>query len=146
MVSTIHAVLAALIRLLHVLFVVWMVWAPFSGRPEMVFLHAFVVPSLFLHWALNNDTCALTVAESYLLGKEPGETFFGQLVGPVYKLPDTQLTKIVKLLTLLLWCRSLAWLWQASRTQPGGWRAWMSPRYGRPQRGAGPGADETAGP
>ena len=39
-----------------------------------------------LHWITNQSVCALTEMEKLLTGKTcDDETFFGQVVGPVYK-------------------------------------------------------------
>jgi hypothetical protein len=46
--------------------------------------HAVLVPFLMLHWALANDTCALTWLEAWLRGTPCDTTFLGRLFGPVY--------------------------------------------------------------
>ena len=39
-----------------------------------------------LHWITNQSVCALTEMEKFVTGKTcDDETFFGQVVGPVYK-------------------------------------------------------------
>ena len=38
-----------------------------------------------IHWVTNQSVCALTEIEKFLTNKTDDETFFGRLVGPVYK-------------------------------------------------------------
>lgn len=80
--------LAALVGALHLALVAFVVWAPFSGSDAALALHFFLVPFLWLHWALNDDTCALTLLESRLRGVDASESFVHRVVSPVYKIRD----------------------------------------------------------
>jgi hypothetical protein len=80
------SILATLIKIIHFLVVVFIVVTPFCGTPYMLSLHLLVVPLILGHWATNQTICALTEIEKLLSGKTcDEETFFGRLVGPVYK-------------------------------------------------------------
>jgi len=49
-------------------------------------MHLLIVPFILLHWATNQSVCALTELEKLVTGKTcDEETFFGKIVGPVYK-------------------------------------------------------------
>ena len=79
-------VVPEIIRTIHWSLIVFILGAPlFAGEVDLT-LHAVVVPFLMLHWATNQSVCALTELEKLATGKEcDDETFFGKVVGPVYK-------------------------------------------------------------
>jgi hypothetical protein len=79
-------IVANIIRVLHFLLVVFIIGAPFFGGPHLLTYHFIIVPFILLHWLTNQSVCALTEMEKMLRGTDcDEETFFGQLVGPVYK-------------------------------------------------------------
>ena len=98
-----QGVFANIVWIVHVLFVAWVVVAPFSRDAFTLVLHLIVMPFIFLHWATNDDTCALTLLERRLRGVDADHSFFHNLVSPVYKIRDEQLRPA-------LWCAALA-LW-----------------------------------
>jgi len=65
--------------------------------------YSMVIPFIFYHWSVNDDTCALTQAEMYITGKHKEETFMGRVVGPIYKMPETDLNRLTKTLFFVLW-------------------------------------------
>ena len=72
-------------------------------------LHLIIIPFIMLHWITNQSVCALTEMEKLIKGeKDENKTFFGQVVGPVYKF-RTQGAENAFLWTLLigLWLISL---------------------------------------
>lgn len=101
-------ILANVCWLLHVLFVAWVAITPFTNNKPMLVLHLVVMPFLWLHWLLNNDTCALTVAERYLRGVDKSESFFHNLVSPIYVIKDDDLRGFCWLASFVLWLISLA--------------------------------------
>lgn len=75
-----------IIKALHFLLVVFILGAPFFGDAYLQTMHLLVVPFIMVHWITNQSVCALTEMEKLATGKEcDEETFFGQVVGPVYK-------------------------------------------------------------
>lgn len=105
------ALAAAVVFGLHAAFVLFMVWAPFASDLAAPTAHAVLTPFLWAHWALNDDTCVLTVAERWLRGLPDDSTssFFHSLVSPVYKVADGDARA-------LAWGASAAlWLVSASR-------------------------------
>lgn len=61
---------------------------------------------IMIHWSLNNQVCCLTEFEKLCRGKEcDSETFFGQLVGPVYTL--NQQNQIAWIVILFLFAFNL---------------------------------------
>lgn len=103
---------ANLIWLLHILLVVWLVVTPFTQNEPMLVLHLIMVPFLWFHWILNDDTCALTLIEQKLRGIDPSEcsekSFFFNLVSPVYKIQDDAVRKISWVLSIALWLVTLS--------------------------------------
>lgn len=87
----------------HVLLFTTAILLPFTNNEEFLELYSLVIPFLFLHWAMNDDTCALTQLEMYATGKEKTQTFFGRLVGPVYNMSDGDADRAVKSIFFFLW-------------------------------------------
>ena len=78
---------ANVIWILHIILMIVVVYSPFSKNERMLKLNMLLIPFLILHWITNNDTCALTELEKYIRNtKNTYDTFFGMLVGPVFKL------------------------------------------------------------
>jgi hypothetical protein len=78
-------IIAEIIRVIHWSLVVFILGTPFFGTESLATLHLLIVPFIMLHWITNQTVCALTELEKWIRGKEnDGETFFGQVVGPVY--------------------------------------------------------------
>jgi len=65
--------------------------------------YSILVPFIFYHWSVNDDTCALTQMEMMITGNEKEETFFGRIMGPIYKMDDTDANNFLKTLLFSLW-------------------------------------------
>lgn len=102
------AFLANVCAILHVLFVLWIIVTPFTSNEPMLVLHLIVVPFLWFHWILNDDTCALTLVERHLRGVQHDESFFHSLVSPVYKIEDKDLRVVSWVLSVALWLFTLS--------------------------------------
>ena len=94
---------ANIICVLHALFLAWMAFTPFTSNEPMLVLHAIVTPFLWFHWWINSDVCALTLAEQYLRGVESKESFFYNLVSPIYKIEDEHIRQFSWVASLVLW-------------------------------------------
>lgn len=101
-------VVAAGVAALHLLFVAFMLYAPFGASRELLVLHVLLTPFLWMHWLLNDDTCALTVLECKLRGVEPSASFFHRVVSPVYKLRDEDVRVAVWVGSVALWAVSVS--------------------------------------
>ena len=77
---------------------------PFLKNTQLLEMYSIVVPFIFYHWSVNDDTCALTQMEMFVTGNSKEETFFGRIMGPIYKMDDTDANKFLKtiLQTILL--------------------------------------------
>ena len=95
--------LANVCWLLHMLFVLWVIVVPFTNNEPMLVLHLIVMPFLWFHWWMNDDTCALTLMERHLRGVPSEESFFHNLVSPVYKIKDKDIQVASWWLSVLLW-------------------------------------------
>jgi hypothetical protein len=87
----------------HVLFLMLGLVLPFIGKTHHLEFYSILIPVLFLHWALNDDTCFLTDLERMFTDVPKERTFMGRLLGPVYKLSDDEIGKGIKIVLFSLW-------------------------------------------
>ena len=99
--------LANLCWVLHIVFVAWVVLVPFTNNEPMLVLHLIVMPFLWFHWMLGDDTCALTMMERHLRGVPSEDSFFHNLVSPVYKIRDQDVRTVSKVASVALWLLTL---------------------------------------
>ena len=76
---------------------------PFSSNVKYLKMYSMIIPFVFFHWSINDDTCALTILESNLTGKEQKDTFFGRLMSPIYNIDNKTSDQIVKTTLFVLW-------------------------------------------
>lgn len=100
--------LANVCWLLHILFVIWVLVVPFTSNEAMLVLHLIMLPFLWFHWKVHDDTCALTLIERGLRGVPAEESFFHNLVSPVYKIQDSDLSSLCWVISILLWLVTLS--------------------------------------
>ena len=83
-----------LIKAIHLAIIIFIVIVPFLNKNYFLLLHIITVPFIMFHWILNNNTCALTLAEHYITEKitgkpvDPRESFMSNLINPVYDFAD----------------------------------------------------------
>lgn len=97
---------ANVVCVLHVLLVVAIVWAPFSGNELAITMHFTLLPFVFAHWLMAQDTCCLTVLECWCRGVPADESFFSRLIGAVYRVgyaDDDAVRRAVWVAALGLW-------------------------------------------
>ena len=100
---------ALFIRILHILIVLWLIIVPFTNIEPLLVLHLIMMPFLWLHWILNDDTCSLTIMEMKLRGiEQPCESFFYNLVSPVYKIRDEEVRVAAWWASIVLWLITLS--------------------------------------
>ena len=87
----------------HVLFLIIGLILPFIGQKKHLEFYSILIPVLFLHWALNDDTCFLTDIERMVTNVPKERTFMGRLVGPIYNLSDDAIGKGIKIVLFSLW-------------------------------------------
>ncbi len=92
-----------IIFLIHFIFLLWILVVPFINDRRQLEFYSMVIPFIFYHWSVNDDTCALTQAEMYVTGKEKDETFMGRVVGPIYKMEENDVNRLTKTLFFALW-------------------------------------------
>lgn len=76
---------------------------PFLKNTQLLEMYSILIPFIFYHWSVNDDTCALTQMEMYVTGNSKEETFFGRIMGPIYKMDDTDANNLLKTLMFGLW-------------------------------------------
>lgn len=105
-----HYYLLKFITLIHLLLVIFICVVPFLNMNYLLLLHVIIVPFIILHWALNDNTCALTLAEKHLTKIVYGdvdeeECFTCKLINPVYDFKKNYETfsVIIYCITIGLW-------------------------------------------
>jgi len=88
---------------LHAVFLLFLIIIPFMNNERLLNTYSLLIPFIFYHWSVNDDTCAMTQLETYVTGKNKDETFFHRLVSPVYKMDDTAANNLLKSLLFFLW-------------------------------------------
>lgn len=77
---------AFIIQIIHVFVLLFVFLTPFLGDEYLLTLHLIIIPFIMLHWLTNQDVCALTELEKIVRGGcVDTETFFGQVMIPIYK-------------------------------------------------------------
>ena len=80
-----------------------MLIVPFMKNKQNLEFYSLLVPFIFFHWSVNDDTCALTQMEMYVTGNSKDDTFFGRVMGPIYKMDDNEANNLLKSLLFGLW-------------------------------------------
>jgi len=88
---------------LHAILLLFLIIIPFVNNERWLQTYSLVIPFIFYHWSVNDDTCAMTQLETYVTGKNKDETFFHRLVSPVYKMDNTAANNLLKSTLFLLW-------------------------------------------
>lgn len=88
---------------IHLAVVVAGILLPFFGDRKHLLMYSILVPFVFFHWSVNDDTCALTHLESLLTDEPKDRTFMGRLMGPIYNVSDDAIGKLTKGVFFSLW-------------------------------------------
>jgi len=88
---------------IHLFLLLAILIIPFTNSEKYLHFYNILVPFLFYHWSVNNDTCALTQLEMYLTGEQKEQTFIGRVVGPIYNMEDTTANNSLKTVLFVLW-------------------------------------------
>ena len=92
-----------IIFFIHLVLFMAVLVIPFLKNTQLLEMYSILIPFIFYHWSVNDDTCALTQMEMYVTGNSKGETFFGRIMGPIYKMDDTDANNLLKTLMFGLW-------------------------------------------
>ena len=92
-----------IIFLIHLIFRIAILVVPFTNDRRSLEFYSILIPFIFYHWSVNDDTCALTQAEMYLTGQAKEETFMGRVVGPIYKMEENEVNHLTKTVFFVLW-------------------------------------------
>lgn len=95
--------LSRMIYYIHAVILLVGVVIPFIGNNRQLEAYSFIIPILFFHWAMNDDTCFLTNVEEYLTEQPKDRTFVGRVVGPIYNMSDDAIGKFIKSILFSLW-------------------------------------------
>lgn len=92
-----------IIFMFHILIFIAGVITPFIAKRPLLLAYSLLIPFIFFHWAINDDTCALTQLECLLTNEPKDKTFMGRLIGPIYNVSDDMIGKLTKGLFFTLW-------------------------------------------
>jgi len=92
-----------IIFIIHTIIFISSLVIPFSSNVNFLKMYSVIIPFVFFHWAINDDTCALTLLESRLTGVEEKHTFFGRLMSPIYNIDNQTSDQMVKSILFSLW-------------------------------------------
>lgn len=95
--------LSRIIYYIHIMILLVGILIPFIGNGKQLESFSFIIPILFFHWAMNDDTCFLTQVEEYLTEQPKERTFVGRVVGPIYNMSDDVIGKLIKSVLFSLW-------------------------------------------
>ena len=117
--GTTNSFILFIINMIHLMVILFVLLVPFSNNTLLLLFHTIAVPFIMFHWILNNDTCAITLAEKYVRTQMNGgkqvqdkECFSHMIVGPIYNFTNnyvnhSQLTWVITI---------IAWLISANKT------------------------------
>jgi len=90
-----------LLNTIHIFIAAYFILIPLVATNTAI-LRDYIILSAFLwlHWITHNDTCALTILESYLMDLPMNETFFGRLLKPVYLVTSREIYLVHGLLVV----------------------------------------------
>ena len=92
-----------IIFFIHTILFITSLVVPFTRNVDLLKMYSVIIPFIFFHWAINDDTCALTILESSLTGKEQKDTFFGRLMKPIFTIDNETSDQVVKSILFSLW-------------------------------------------
>lgn len=104
--------LLIIINIIHFLVILFVVLVPFTNISFLLILHVITIPFIMFHWVLNNDTCAITLAEKFVRTQMNGgvpvddwECFTHRLVSPIYKFTSNNVdySRWTWIMTISLW-------------------------------------------
>ena len=92
-----------IIFFIHLIILIVGILIPLLGNNIQLRAYSIALVIVFFHWMMNDDTCALTMLESKLTGKETSKTFTGRIISPIFKLDDNEAKILIKTLFFILW-------------------------------------------
>jgi hypothetical protein len=95
---------AEIVHYVHMAVLMAGILVPVCNVESFLKMYSTVIPFLFFHWSINDDTCALTIMEQ-MIRKETDKhkTFMGQIMNGVYILPEDALGTLIKGVFFGLW-------------------------------------------
>ena len=91
---------------IHFCFLLWILVTPFMNDRRQLEFYGMIIPFIFYHWSVNDDTCAMTQLEMMLTNQEKEKTFMHRVVSPIYEMEENDVNKITKTVFFTLWAFS----------------------------------------
>jgi hypothetical protein len=95
-----------IIFIIHVVFLLWILVTPFLNDRRQLEFYGMIIPFIFYHWSVNDDTCAMTQLEMMLTKQEKEKTFMHRVVSPIYVMEENDVNKLTKTVFFCLWAFS----------------------------------------
>jgi hypothetical protein len=129
--NDVNMVLANCVRIFHIIVVIFVLLIPFSNVPSFLILHITFSISLLLHWYYNNNECSLTYFEAKLRGLDRTQSFTHQFIAPMYEISNTQWSNICYIVTILLMCISMYYLYYSDKVSES-WKCFNNRKHSIP--------------
>lgn len=99
----IDEITADIIYMIHLFVLIFVIVAPFMSNQKILVIEMALLLAIMFHWITNNQVCCLTEVEKILRNKEHDtQTFFGNLIGPVYTFGKDSMMYQIALFTLIM--------------------------------------------
>ena len=118
-------ILANCISVFHLMIIIFVLLAPFTETPYIHILHVTLCITLFVHWAFNNDTCALSVIESKLRGLDYTDSYSHKFISPLYNISESEWSNFVWIITVIAMSISLYKLYHSKKIKQA-WECYQS--------------------
>lgn len=119
----IHKFILNTIMVLHGLFILFVIVTPFKKGIFLKLVHFIVIPFIMLHWATNNNQCALTILENTIRTKIYGSSndadcITYKLISPIYDFNKNFKTfsAFLYIVTFLLWFKNASDIYKMYKT------------------------------
>ena len=91
-----------IIFIIHILIIILMLTLPLSNKLGVLILHWVSLLTLMVHWYFNSNACFLSLLEAKIRNINVKSTIFYSLVLPFYDMTENEYSKIVWIITLIL--------------------------------------------
>ena len=97
-----NIIFANLINIFHIFIILFVLFIPFTNITYYLIIHVTLCLSLIIHWLSNNDTCSLSLFESYLRGISYKNSFSHKFIAPIYNISHTDWSRFCYIITIFV--------------------------------------------
>jgi len=102
-----------IISLLHIMVILFVISGPLFNSNYLLFLHAYFICFLMMHWLMNNNMCVLTMAENKirqnLYGYDDNTGYIARIINPIFNFKNDNewISTIIYVSCILLFLTSI---------------------------------------